>query len=411
MNKSILLFTVSYPYGEKEQFLETEIEYLSECFQNVTVIPAFASGRLRPVPENVMVDSRFAEQNSIVHMAVSSLLTRHTYAEIYKHPSVLTSVKKLVKLAAFTGRGVALYRFLRKNYEAGPIYYSYWFNGAVFASYLYDRHVKHIDYVARVHGNDLYLERNGGYLPLRPTIFKTIKTVFAISSDGYDYLKHHYQLDDAKAVVSRLGTKPCGKHLPDALEKNSRFHIVSCAHMTPVKRIDLGIEAMAEAARQMPEIMLMWTHLGGGPDYPKIAALAKSVLPDNVQFDFKGNLENSEVISFYKNHHVDLFINTSRYEGIPVTIMEAMSCAIPVLAPDVGGISEIVNQDNGFLLEAHADAAMIADVLSAAVKDRDLLREKGENAKKFWEINYNAEKNYHAFCNALSGRGGESSLK
>jgi len=44
-------------------------------------------------------------------------------------------------------------------------------------------------------------------------------------------------------------------------------------------------------------------------------------------------------------------MNLSETEGIPVSIMEAQSAGVPILATNLGGTSEIVNNENGFLVE------------------------------------------------------------
>jgi hypothetical protein len=51
---------------------------------------------------------------------------------------------------------------------------------------------------------------------------------------------------------------------------------------------------------------------------------ASSELPTNVKFEFKGSVSNTEVISFYQQNPVDLVLNLSSYEGIPVSLMEAI---------------------------------------------------------------------------------------
>ena len=73
---------------------------------------------------------------------------------------------------------------------------------------------------------------------------------------------------------------------------------------------------------------------------------------------------NFEILDFYKNNYIDLFINLSYSEGIPVSIMEAMSYSIPTLATNVGGVSELVNEDNGVLVERDSIAEEItSDIL------------------------------------------------
>jgi len=61
-----------------------------------------------------------------------------------------------------------------------------------------------------------------------------------------------------------------------------------------------------------------------------------------------GHTEN--IGRFYKGLH--LYINTSIHEGIPMSILEAMSYGLPIIAPDVGGISEIIDDGvEGYLID------------------------------------------------------------
>ena len=75
-------------------------------------------------------------------------------------------------------------------------------------------------------------------------------------------------------------------------------------------------------------------------------------LPENIKIDFRGNVKNSDLLEVYKNNQFDLFLNVSLSEGIPVSIMEALSFGIPCIATDVGGTKEIVIDGyNGWLLK------------------------------------------------------------
>ena len=108
------------------------------------------------------------------------------------------------------------------------------------------------------------------------------------------------------------------------------------------------------------------------------------------------------MLHYYETHPVDLFINVSSFEGIPVSIMEAMSRGIPVAATPVGGIPEIVNQDNGFLFSINPSASEIREVLKnfyGLKKEKQL--QKRSSAFATWENMYNAETNYLSFINEL----------
>ena len=92
---------------------------------------------------------------------------------------------------------------------------------------------------------------------------------------------------------------------------------------------------------------------------------------------------------------MDLLINLSSSEGIPVSMMEAISFGIPVFANDVGGISEIVQPETGELIPDKLSAKEIAsrlDQFLCSGKTRD----EGYRTKvrAFWGQNYSAEQNH-----------------
>ena len=115
-----------------------------------------------------------------------------------------------------------------------------------------------------------------------------------------------------------------------------------------------------------------------------------------------GKLSNKEVHDFYELNTVDLFINVSRSEGLPVSIMEAISYGIPVIATDVGGTSEIVSEKDGFLISANPE---IQEIRNCIKKYSELSTEKKEllkkNAKSIWKEKFDADKNGPIFYKNL----------
>ena len=111
-----------------------------------------------------------------------------------------------------------------------------------------------------------------------------------------------------------------------------------------------------------------------------------------------GHVPNNEVISWFKKNNPNLFISLSSYEGIPVSIMESMSFGIPVIATAVGGVPEIVNNDNGYLLESDPSAETVAEKITEffnlSIEEKN---QKRNFAYKTWEERYNAEINYRLF--------------
>ncbi|MGZ5247769.1 MAG: glycosyltransferase, partial [Flavitalea sp.] len=78
----------------------------------------------------------------------------------------------------------------------------------------------------------------------------------------------------------------------------------------------------------------------------------------------------------------DLFLNVSESEGVPVSIMEAMSAGLPVIATNVGGTREIVDGSNGVLVNKNISALELSDLL-VHFKERS-----PEEIKKFRNNSY-----------------------
>ena len=101
---------------------------------------------------------------------------------------------------------------------------------------------------------------------------------------------------------------------------------------------------------------------------------------------------------YYSANRVDLFISLSASEGLPVSMMEAISFGIPILATGVGGVPEIVNTSTGRLVKADDSANSIA--LAA----RQLLDGEGPSRDEilaFFKANFEAEMNFGEFADIL----------
>ncbi len=94
-------------------------------------------------------------------------------------------------------------------------------------------------------------------------------------------------------------------------------------------------------------------------------------------------------------------MNVSESEGVPVSIMEAQSFGIPVIATNVGGTPEIVNEENGHLLTANPTANEIASSFYDVAFNKEKWKNKRKLSHKNWEENFNAEKNYRAFADEI----------
>jgi len=137
----------------------------------------------------------------------------------------------------------------------------------------------------------------------------------------------------------------------------------------------------------------------------EIKEYAAKKLPTG-SFEFLGYLSNEKVLDVYFQYDVDYFINLSDSEGIPVTIMEAMSIGIPVIGRDVGGTREIVNPTNGLILkeplEKNFDEKII-EFLRYRIENTEYYKELSDNCIKTWNDYFNIDKNEDLFLKRITG--------
>ena len=109
-------------------------------------------------------------------------------------------------------------------------------------------------------------------------------------------------------------------------------------------------------------------------------------------FYFEGFKKPQEVKSFYVQQSCDLFVNTSISEGVPVTIMEAFSVGIPVLATNVGGTSEIVDETVGGLMPENITPQELANCITKFIElNEDVRTSYRKNAYQKFTVMCNAK--------------------
>jgi colanic acid/amylovoran biosynthesis glycosyltransferase len=278
-----------------------------------------------------------------------------------------------------------------------------------------------VGYSMTLHGSDLLLHRS--YLDVKLATCTFCRTV---SEYNRSYILGHYPAVDAdKILVARLGVDvPDFPALAPVLlprktpsTRSSRLTLVAVGRLHKVKDHAFLLRACAQlrARGQHFECLIA----GEGPERRHLESLIRKYdLEGTVAL--LGHVPREQMDSLYQR--ADLLVLTSRSEGIPLVLMEAMACGKLVLAPAITGIPElIVTGKTGFLYQPGS----LGDFVARLLLIHSLLRTQGSpghaccpstlsaarqldwvrhGARVFVRHNFNRKKNLQAFGNAFMDR-------
>jgi len=153
------------------------------------------------------------------------------------------------------------------------------------------------------------------------------------------------------------------------------FHIGNVGRLVPVKDFDLFLEVASRIKRI--DDRARFSILGEGPLRQHLIHRAQELgIEDDVRF----LPACSDPFPYYRSIH--LFLNTSLHEGIPLSILEAMASGLPVVAPRVGGIPEIIeNGRQGILVEERTPDGFARACLEL-MHSHDLRKKMGMTARE-----------------------------
>jgi glycosyltransferase involved in cell wall biosynthesis len=402
----LVLLTNQFPYAQGDHvFVGSEIAALAARFAEIEVFnytPEVPAGMVE-LPPNVVYGGNLygSARSAKIKACVSpSLMARsiRIAAREFRSGRVAEYVGQFLSAAA-VGMTLANDPRLRQSLSkpnAETSVYSFWGMGAGLLVPWLPRGIRNV--IVRLHRYDLY-EEESGYLPFRPSLFARASRILAISASARSYLLEKYQREGlaGKIVVSRLGTaRPL--EASSALVGGSGRTIVSCSNVISVKRVDRILEAL----QQLPlDSTLTWIHFGGGVLENDLRQRAAGITRPGLSIELRGATPHRQIMEFYRTHRISAFVNVSASEGLPVSIMEAISYGIPVVATDVGGTAEIVGADlktgelipAGFTVKDLTDA--LAKVIGAAPQSYD--------PRALWARDYDAAVNSEFAAEVVAG--------
>lgn len=409
--KNLIMLTKQFPFLKKEQYVAHELKYLAEKFDKVYIYPHDFFGKaespsfeLPPNVEIINLNQHIRPAGKLV--IVANFLQAFVF-EFFRTHNKMWFLKDLRRnfsiFATQLALGNGLNDFLKsKNLnKTNTTFYSYWFSNSALCLAIMKSRAFIDSFAARAHSLDLYHEDWGllNEVFLIPP-FKNFKqqhvgTIYSITDHGKKYL-------DAKCHgkphvdVAYLGVDDFGLNPPDR-DSDDLIVIATCSGFDENKRLHrLG------AALSLLKRKIRWIHFGDGVLRKQAEDSVTSPL---VEFVLMGQTNNADIRKYYSEHHIDLFVNVSLVEGLPVTIMEAFSHGIPALATAVNGTPEaVVNGQTGALISVDFSDEELIKALQSLFASPKLQNEMRTNSRKQFEKLFSAQNNYRRFSMELQNK-------
>lgn len=413
MKPNLYLITQEYPYGHIEDtFVKPEYPYLCEKF-HVTIIAAELNRKADTAQDGIVGAHVISTRQSTAEKMLSLLrflCERDCYIEL---ASIVRGRRKILqriyRSLMFGTAAETFYRRLKRetglSRDTDAVFYFYWFDYKCFGLTMHKHCFPRIRIVARTHGYDLYDERElYGKQFFKPQMdARTDRLVFAAQYAKDYYLRRYQRQDSAKYPLCCLGVFDKGMTEERRREEidESTFLMVSCSNAERIKRIDRIIDGLT----MVNDRKVRWVHIGGGSQLKELQEMAAQKLngKSNIQYEFTGAIGNSQVIEYYREHYVSCFITTTETEGgSPVSVQEALSFGVPVIATAVGELPRMID-GNGILLSENTSREETGRAITDFVigYGTEEYFEMCGHSLKIFRNQFDEKKNFTAFAEEL----------
>ncbi|HET6756595.1 MAG TPA: glycosyltransferase family 4 protein [Burkholderiales bacterium] len=143
-------------------------------------------------------------------------------------------------------------------------------------------------------------------------------------------------------------------------------HIIVTRNLEKVYDIGAALKAFARVRERHPKARM--TIAGSGPERANLEAQALALHVAGAVI-FTGKLSNEKMAELYAS--ADVMLNPSRVDNMPVSILESLASAVPVVSTSVGGIPYMVEDGQTAILVPPEDAEAMAQAISGLLADRD----------------------------------------
>ncbi len=236
-------------------------------------------------------------------------------------------------------------------------------------------------------------EASGLQRIVRRIAFKLFKVEpVAISDTCATSIKNLYRIKNVPVVYNGVVCE----NYQGKKKEHVGIKLIAVGTLYEVKNYTYLIDCFNELGKKVENVSLVI--LGDGPLKENLQKQVKDLgIVDKVQF--------VGAVSNVKNYllSADIFVSSSHYEGLPLSMLEAMASGLPIVANDVGGIKDIlIDGFNGYLVP-YGDKEKYVTALEKLVLNNEERVRFGENAKEFVK-NFDESKTVEKYENLYQGK-------
>lgn len=351
INKKIIIFTNNFPTGNLEDtFIKFELSKLSRDFNEIEIIPQKNLKRIKKLEKNISINLDFSKQFNkkkiikffFFRIIFSNIFYKEIFANLFKKNFIYKFKMMTIEL---TKSEIAYNWFLENRIylKKNIIFYSFW-SDYLLLSFEKLKKISKIKTISRTLGSDLNgFIKDDDYVPYIKKKFYSLNKVFVLGSFQKKILISKNLIQKKKITVCPLGVYKQNNY-QNYLKKKILF--LSCNSFIKIKNTLMIIKFLKKLAIETDKKILYYI-IGEGEEKK---AIISSLDDSKNLFNFKLINRVENLIDFIRQKKINFFINFSSKEGMSFSIMEAMSCGIPIISSDINANNDLVKNNSGYLI-------------------------------------------------------------
>lgn len=372
---NIIVATSSFPLSNRETFLRKEIEEIASMVDGVYLVPLSGNHEYIKedlgLPENVYI----VELDSTINYCLAFLIffIKNPLKVIKEFGVILMDGRHILRNLFAYMRAVSVIRYIKNNSITIDHIHSHWLSTPSTMAYFLSNFLS-VSYSITAHRWDIY---DGNLADIKG---KTASFIRFISIKGKsDFCEKYFC---KKPLVLHMGVK-----IPqiDGFQKTvkNEVNIITAANLIEIKGHAVLLDAVESLVESGINIQIFLA--GEGPLEKEIQEKVNhnTVLKDRVFL--LGHVSHNQLLVDYYQKKYQIFVLPSldlghgQHEGIPVSLMEAMSYGLTVVGTDAGSVKELVVDGETGFLAIPGDSHSLAEAICRAIDSDQSIQSKAYN--------------------------------